>query len=562
MKWGVIQVVFVAAVSAPIARAEAVPERPDLNTAKPIASCQLQIMANDANANGMQEPIVVYSLQAPPDDPLVNYERTPLGDWYKPADAGRDDPWLRLLLLAPDRPIVVDLAAFIDGKPFRNAREAWIDEVFAAAKSAQAGGADADPSGNNQPDAEGTNTTSESSKSAPVAEGNADSKADEEAAAKSDEPDVTGVKAQARQAPTMRDRLINYLTAAGAEVDRDEVEWLIGEWGSGPEIVVLAASQSWQRAGVAPLLAFLDQDADGGLSAAEISGADALLTRADMDGNDVVEISEIRRATKHAAAAMKSAGYRMVVLVDANTDWDAVAADLARIYPDAQPAAASQLEKLGSVPADITLRVDFAGDKGEKTNGLAVSALTVSPSSGAENKGISATGNVIAVDLGGECFEFSAAKSAGDKKNSDISGSQLAIGAVIDGNPLLRLLDSDQDGRLTLRERQQLSGLLSAIDRDGDGGISAGEIPVPIRLAVTLGPQVHQLLAKPTGAASTIAPRGASKAPEWFASMDKNKDGDLARGEFLGTTEQFRQFDENGDSLLSVAEALKLNAGE
>jgi hypothetical protein len=51
-------------------------------------------------------------------------------------------------------------------------------------------------------------------------------------------------------------------------------------------------------------------------------------------------------------------------------------------------------------------------------------------------------------------------------------------------------------------------------------------------------------------------------APDWFASMDKNRDGDLSRGEFLGTTAQFRQFDENDDELLSVAEALKLNPGE
>ena len=50
--------------------------------------------------------------------------------------------------------------------------------------------------------------------------------------------------------------------------------------------------------------------------------------------------------------------------------------------------------------------------------------------------------------------------------------------------------------------------------------------------------------------------------PDWFASMDKNHDRDLSRGEFLGTTEQFRQFDTDGDGLLSVAEAAKLNNGQ
>jgi hypothetical protein len=255
------------------------------------------------------------------------------------------------------------------------------------------------------------------------------------------------------------------------------------------------------------------------------------------------------------------AGYPLVALIDANTDWDAVAAELARIYDGKSDTLSVDVRELESAPADMTMRVDFAADKGDKKDGSAVSALTVAPNIATDEKSIVATNDVIAVDLGGDYVEFSAARSSGDK-NTDISGSQLAIGAVIDGNPLLRLLDADQDGRLTLRERQQLRGLLEALDVDEDGGVSASEIPVPIRLAVTLGPKVHQLLARPTGAARTIAPREVSKAPDWFASMDKNKDGDLSRGEFLGTTEQFRQFDGNGDQLLSVAEALKLNPGE
>ena len=44
--------------------------------------------------------------------------------------------------------------------------------------------------------------------------------------------------------------------------------------------------------------------------------------------------------------------------------------------------------------------------------------------------------------------------------------------------------------------------------------------------------------------------------------MDKNSDSDLSRSEFLGTTEQFKQLDTNGDGLLSVAEALKLKTGK
>ena len=44
--------------------------------------------------------------------------------------------------------------------------------------------------------------------------------------------------------------------------------------------------------------------------------------------------------------------------------------------------------------------------------------------------------------------------------------------------------------------------------------------------------------------------------------MDKNGDHDLSRGEFLGTAEQFGQIDADADGLVSVDEALKMDAGQ
>jgi hypothetical protein len=42
--------------------------------------------------------------------------------------------------------------------------------------------------------------------------------------------------------------------------------------------------------------------------------------------------------------------------------------------------------------------------------------------------------------------------------------------------------------------------------------------------------------------------------------MDRNGDGDVSRREFLGTAEQFRKIDGDGDGLISVEEAEKADA--
>jgi hypothetical protein len=42
--------------------------------------------------------------------------------------------------------------------------------------------------------------------------------------------------------------------------------------------------------------------------------------------------------------------------------------------------------------------------------------------------------------------------------------------------------------------------------------------------------------------------------------MDRNRDGDVSRKEFIGTDEDFRKIDTDGDGLISLEEALKADA--
>jgi hypothetical protein len=307
---------------------------------------------------------------------------------------------------------------------------------------------------------------------------------------------------------------------------------------------------------------YLDQDADGTLSAAEIGQIKSLLNRADFNGDEVVEVGEIRRATIHHPAAKSANGHSLVVLLDAKTDWDTLAATLDAVYGEGGGAATGDPRRLLAVPAEITLRVDFRTVENDETKATGAAVVSAGEDLSASSDAVVASGDVLSVDVGGDFVEFSAAQASSGTNQTAIA-SQIAIGAVIDGNPLLRLVDRDHDDRLTLREREALSSLLTELDRDSDGDVSSDEIPTPIRLAVTLGPHVHELLATPASSVRTIAPRDAAEqAPDWFVSMDKNRDRDLSRGEFLGTSEQFRQFDTDGDGLLSVEESLKLNNGQ
>jgi hypothetical protein len=250
------------------------------------------------------------------------------------------------------------------------------------------------------------------------------------------------------------------------------------------------------------------------------------------------------------------------VPLDANTDWDALATEVARIYHRDPSFNGEEKRSYCSKVADVTVRIDFGAEKDGEKQSAVLSVISLGPELEKNTDAVVATNDVISLDVDGDFIELSAAQAQASD-NADASASQLALGAVIDGNPLERQLDRDQDGRFTLRERQELIGLLAALDDNQDGQVAGDEIPTPIRLAVTVGPRVHQLLAAPTISARTISPRdSAPTAPDWFLSMDKNSDRDLSRNEFLGTTEQFRQFDTDADGLLSVAEALKLSGGQ
>lgn len=575
--------------------------------AKPLAECKLQESLDAGQSPDMMNAQLAI-FQQRGEQPLDQYQRGFGSEWQVPADVDANDPNLRLLLLAPAGPVVLDVAVYVEGKPFRAIRERWIDGAVNGEDVAAILGVPAEEEKDAEAEADGADETPAESESPPELESaatdettatedetasdedesadettTADSDAesaddepaddepadDEDAEAPADEPKRVDPKRHEPPGPLVR--LTGYAGTLDVPLERAEARWLLAEWVPGPTLLELRHGYAWERSSLAPLLAVLDRDADGQLSAAEIDGAGARLVECDRNEDDSVSVAEINRVLKNSAAVNGWTPPRLLITLDAETDWSALARDVARVYPPSgetangdcerfaqrlgvesgSPITPRHLVKLLEVPADVAVRVCF-GESDEMPAGVSITQMNAEM--GSPDDVLGANEKVITVDLGGSYVEISAAQGA------DRSG-QISCGAVVDGFPLMRHLDRNDDRRFSLRELRDLADGLRQFDRNDDREVDAREIPTPIRLAVAQGPNVHAMLANPTAAALRQRTRRRQEAPIWFTPMDANRDGDITRSEFFGTDEQFQGLDADGDGLVSAAEAIASEQG-
>ena len=131
--------------------------------------------------------------------------------------------------------------------------------------------------------------------------------------------------------------------------------------------------------------------------------------------------------------------------------------------------------------------------------------------------------------------------------------------AADSGRTFFEILDADRDGRLGRRELRDAAKRLKPFDRDGDGRVRLAELPRTYQFASAAA------RSSPTAAASTsrpttrrLRPAPARRAGGLLVPPHGPQPGRrrLAR-EFLGTPDDFRKLDADGDGLIDDREAAK-----
>jgi Ca2+-binding EF-hand superfamily protein len=141
----------------------------------------------------------------------------------------------------------------------------------------------------------------------------------------------------------------------------------------------------------------------------------------------------------------------------------------------------------------------------------------------------------------------------------DAARSRAVLTIHEQGRTLFEILDTDRDRRLSFRELKSAAGKLSLWDRDGDGLLSESEIPFQYRLIVSRGnlPAITGNLVAPDMNRAGEPPERTA-GPLWFRKMDKNRDGEISKREFLGETATFEKLDLNRDGFIDLNEVFQI----
>ncbi len=131
----------------------------------------------------------------------------------------------------------------------------------------------------------------------------------------------------------------------------------------------------------------------------------------------------------------------------------------------------------------------------------------------------------------------------------------LVVTTADQGRAIFGIVDLDRDRRLGPREVMRTVDRVMSWDGDGDGRISADEIPYHMQVTIARSGLVGLVGEGVVRTGYATRPNGPMAGPEWFLKMDRNHDGDVSRREFLGPRAEFDRLDRDQDGLIDAGEA-------
>ncbi len=137
--------------------------------------------------------------------------------------------------------------------------------------------------------------------------------------------------------------------------------------------------------------------------------------------------------------------------------------------------------------------------------------------------------------------------------------SQMVLWVDDQGRAIFAIMDLNRDRHLGIREIRDAVARVSSWDKNGDGQIRSDEIPHHYQLSIGRGQFTAVGMSRFAAPEMMAAPgaRAPAAGPSWFRKMDRNRDGDISRREFLGPRADFDRLDRDHDGLIDAGEAAK-----
>lgn len=128
------------------------------------------------------------------------------------------------------------------------------------------------------------------------------------------------------------------------------------------------------------------------------------------------------------------------------------------------------------------------------------------------------------------------------------------------GRGVFEVMDGNGDGRLSIRETRTVWQRVRPLCKDGAHLVQA-ELPRTLRIQLAQGAGFNGYAVPVAfGGMGPQPVQPSGRGPMWFRKMDRNNDGDISPKEWLGSEDDFKRIDLDGDGLISLEEALKYEA--